>query len=173
MRRIKMILASVAIVPSLGFFFWKSQSEKTDPLRDMLEMSPSPAEIRASLNEPLTKQGKETPLEAKKRTFREMFKARFRLNEPRLAIGLQFWKNGDVKLMFPARLEPWAMDRIAVAAWNEVRANFGYAPNINLYETYIGMAPVSVGTLRLVPGTKDQIRIVYKYSPAKYGPQHM
>jgi hypothetical protein len=93
--------------------------------------------------------------------FRTMFQARYREHDPPMAIGLHFLRRNTLKLMCPARMEPWFIDRIAVAAWQEASDDFGAPFDVDIYATYIGMAPKKIGQLRPSPTRPHYATITY------------
>src|SRR5438270_9151111 len=74
--------------------------------------------------------------EQRRDQFCTLFKSRFRYHDPNVAIGLKFLGPKRLKLMCPARLEPFLVDRIALSAWREARADFGQPMDIDIYATF-------------------------------------
>ena len=70
-----------------------------------------------------------------------------------------------IRLMCPARMEPWNMDRVAVQAWREAKDCLGRSYDVDLYETYIGAAPRKTGELRCDPA-KASVAVVNHLSAA-------
>jgi hypothetical protein len=94
-----------------------------------------------------------------------MFKNRFRKHEPAVAVGIRFLKNSNrIKLMCPARLEPFYVDQIALAAWREARANFGPKIDLDIYDTFIGTTQIKIGQLRVSPEAPTVAHITYDFS---------
>ena len=85
--------------------------------------------------------------------FRQMFKERFRRHDPPVAIGLRFITPTRIKLMCPARMEPFLIDKVALALWREARDSFGTPIEVDIYDTFIGSTQIKIGQLRA--GLKD------------------
>jgi len=97
--------------------------------------------------------------------FCTMFKNRFRKHEPAVAVGIRFLKNSNrIKLMCPARLEPFYVDQIALAAWREARANFGPSVDLDIYDTFIGTTQIKIGELRVIPDAPTVAHITYDFT---------
>ncbi len=130
---------------------------------DYAYWSPSPAAIRsrigsASAPAPGLKDAE------RRRLFALMFKDRYRRHDPGVAIGLRFMSPTRLKLMCPARLEPFLVDQIALAAWREARDDFGIPVDIDIYDTFIGTAQIKIGQLRSVTISHPEVaHISYDY----------
>lgn len=96
--------------------------------------------------------------------FCEMFKNRYRHHDPAVAIGIRFLTPTRVKLMGPARLEPFFVDQIALAAWREARENFGKSVDIDIYDTFIGTTQIKIGELRACVGDPKMAHIVFDFT---------
>jgi hypothetical protein len=121
---------------------------------DFMHWSPTPADIYQAMDSmPNEKQRQEK--------FAELFAKRFRRHEPPIAIGMRFLEGNRIKLMCPARMEPWNMDRLALATWKETREDFGHPFDIDIYITFIGSAPVRVGELRPMEANPNFAEIHY------------
>lgn len=100
----------------------------------------------------------------RKDTFAILFQRRYRKHEgAQIAVGVKFPTNGRIKLLCPARLEPWNMDHLAVQIWKEARTDFGRSYDVDIYETYIGTPPVKVGQLRTDAHNLDAVQITYRF----------
>lgn len=96
--------------------------------------------------------------------FAKLFQDRYRSHQSeQIAVGLRFQEHGRIKLMCPARQEPWETNQLAMAAWKEARAIFGTAFDVDIFATYIGTPPVKIGTLRPDAQNPEVARIVYDY----------
>lgn len=95
--------------------------------------------------------------------FAKQFQGRYRQHDPAMAVGLHFARHDTVRLLTPARMEPWNLDRLALTAWKETRANFGHSFKVDIYETFIGTAPIKIGTLRALKSHGDGVQIAYNY----------
>ena len=108
---------------------------------DFSHWTPTPSEVRVELDAFHTEK-------ERRARFAALFTQRFRRHEPPMAVGLRFLEDDRVKLMYPARMEPWNMDRLALAVWKEMKDDFGHSFDIDLYITFIGAAPIKIGELR-------------------------
>lgn len=135
-----------------------------DPMDAALMQSPVSAAIHQEL---AAHTGDKPPMTAAQRQdlFAERFTERFRQHEPKMAVRARFEEvnhaRNRIKLMCPARLEPWNMDRIALSAWREAKDCLGENYDIDLYETFIGSAPRKIGELRCTSGAKSVADIHY------------
>lgn len=132
-----------------------SRHADADPIDTALMQSPVSAAI---VKELAAHNADSPPMSSAQRQdlFAERFTERFRKHEPRMAVRAKFEEANHVrnriKLMCPARMEPWNMDRVALSVWREAKDCLGENCDIDLYETYIGSPPIKVGELR---NTKD------------------
>jgi hypothetical protein len=154
------------LIVSLGglafFLYYRHRTADADPYEDFSAWPPSAATIRQKLAVSETPTPEQEA--ARRDQFAQMFQSRFRNHEPMYAIGLKFRKDGDkdlLKLMCPARMEPWNIDRIAYAAWKESQEVFGKTFDLHIYETYIGTPPIKIGELRPDPKNPQAVQIVY------------
>jgi len=111
-----------------------------------------------------------TPAKEKEREgqYAKLFTSRFRNHDPAMAVGMRFLPDEHIKLMCPARMEPWNMDRLAITAWRETRDMFGRTFDVDIYATYIGAPPVLVGQLRPTKEDSKQVNIRY-FLPGQIG----
>ena len=137
---------------------------EADPIDAALIQSPVPAAIHQEL---AAHAGDKPPMTSAQRQdlFAERFTERFRKHEPKMAVRARFEVSNHarnrIKLMCPARLEPWNMDRIALSAWREAKDCLGENYDIDLYETFIGSAPRKIGELRSAGGATPVADIRY------------
>ncbi len=137
---------------------------EADPMDAALMQSPVPAAIHQEI---AAHAGDKPPMTSAQRQdlFAERFTERFRMHEPKMAVRARFEEishaRNRIKLMCPARLEPWNMDRIALSAWREAKDCLGENCDIDLYETFIGSAPRKIGELRNAGGAKSVADIHY------------
>jgi hypothetical protein len=82
-----------------------------------------------------------------------------------MAVAVRILGGDRIKLSCPARMEPWSMDHLALDVWQEARRDLDQPYAIDIYETYIGGAPVKVGELRAVPDKPTVAHIAYKFPP--------
>jgi hypothetical protein len=134
-----------------------------DQLSGLVSWQPDAGALRQALAPPAGKAG--TPDEkARHRQFSRLFQSRFRNHQPPIAVGMRFVEEKHrIKLMCPARMEPWDMDRVALCAWQETHAVFGRAYDIDIFETFIGTPPVWVGKLHATSNRPDVAQITYDY----------
>src|SRR5437773_134850 len=69
-----------------------------------------------------------------------------------------------LKLMCPRRLEPFMVDRIALAAWREARDYFGKPVDVDIYVTFIGTTQVKIGQLRASANEPQIAQISYDFT---------
>lgn len=156
-------IAFTAIVAaSLLFYFFYARAETADPEDDLLSWPPDAAAIRQAIGAPQTNKPEDIH-DARHLKFAALYENRYRHHDPAVAIGVRFLSSSVIKLMCPARMEPWRIDRVAVDTWQETRALFGHAYNIDIYETYIGMPPIKIGELRPMPGNAQKVHIAFRY----------
>lgn len=158
----KWMLASLALAPSLGcLYYWQSCAVPLSD-EDSRHWNPDAAAIRREINL-LPAAPKAQAETARRDLFATLFKQRYRSHKTALAVCLRFLPDGRIKLMCPARMEPWELDRLAQAAWSETRDNFGHSFNIDIYETYIGAATVKIGEIRPDPQNARLARVAHHY----------
>lgn len=145
----------------IGFFMWPRAAE-TDQIDYFMTLSPNSAMIRSQIAAlPALSQTKRQAL------FAESFTKRFRNHDDKMAVRARFVKSPDgsshIKLMCPARLEPWTMDRLALATWREAKFCLGQNCDIDVYETFVYAPSRKIGELRNSPDKTPvaQIRHVY------------
>ena len=132
-------------------------------LDEITRWQPDAIAIRSSLH---TRYGKNIPadnLEAKQ-MFAMSFQQRYRDHAIQLAVRLKFCPDGTVRLLLPSRLEPWYMDKIALAAYRETRDTFHQKQPIGLYETFAGAAPVHIGQVSADTNDPTLIRVTFDYT---------
>jgi hypothetical protein len=103
----------------------------------------------------------------RKQLIGKLLTSRFRGHDPKIAVRIKFEHdkahNKDyIKLMCPARMEPWNMDWLAVRTWQEVKDNLGASYDLDVYITYIGLNQIKVAELRSAPGQPDKVEIRYR-----------
>lgn len=126
---------------------------------DFSHWSPTAQEVKQELDAAALHSEKE-----RKEKFVPLFENRYRRHDPPMAVGIRFLEGNRIKLMCPARMEPWNMDRLALATWRETRAEFGHPFDIDIYITFIGASPLEVGELR--PMAADANFAEIHYHPA-------
>jgi hypothetical protein len=143
----------------------RTSAAEADPLDNVLTQLPDAASIRQELaTKPALTQTERQNL------FAELFTQRFRAHDAKVAIRARFVDavpgNARIKMMYPARMEPWNMDRIALVAWRESKVCLGRSYDIDLYETYIGALPHKIGELH-TSGDKTQTASIRYISEAE------
>ena len=145
----------------LSYLAWR-QTPESDQMDYILALSPNAATIHNQLaSAPTLTKTKRQEL------FAELFTTRFRKHDSKMAVRARFVaaQNGrsHIKLMCPARLEPWNMDRLALATWREAKDCLGETCDIDVYETFVYAPSRKIGELRnsLDKTPVAQIRHVY------------
>jgi hypothetical protein len=153
------IVAVCLLVP--GLLIWQRLAGEADPDDSFPAWSPDTKAIRRELDSryPVIPDGKNE--EARRELFCELFKNRYRHHQPQIAVGMRILPGNRIKLMCPARMEPWNLDRLAMAAWRETREIFGATFTLDIYETYIGATPHLIGKLRPLPDNPKIAQITY------------
>lgn len=166
MKRPVLYCCSTLFVGSLAYFIYAHKTE-ADPYEAFTKWPPATATIQQSLASLIVPTGgnKET---AQRDEFAHMFQSRFRNHEPMMAIGLKFTNTNRIKLMCPARMEPWNVDQLALSAWKDSRAVLGKSYDVDIFETYIGTAPIKIGELRSLPDRPEVASIHYIYHKPHY-----
>jgi hypothetical protein len=162
-RNAKIGAAAAAIILVSGFVIYGLSQAPVSANPEFAQWEPTPAAIRKKIGT------KESPApgmtEAERRNrFCEMFKNRYRMHEPKVAVGVHFVTPSVLKLMCPARMEPCYIDQIALSLWHEARDNFGQPVDIEIYNTFIGANNIRIGTLKPLAENPEIARITYDYS---------
>ena len=157
MKRKAVIAAILTFAGLTGYFLWaySSVGEGFDPDNDFANWQPTADVVRRAL--PSGSVGE------RQQAFALLFQKRFRKHEPGKAIGVHFNSSGTIRLLTPARLEPWNIDRIALMLYREAQQDFARNYDIDIYETYIGAPPLKIGELRPSPTIPQQVNVHYKY----------
>lgn len=164
--KIGAIITITVSLASLAFYFY-DRAAKADP-DNFQDWPPTPAEIRAAVQQAEVAPGQDAD-KVKRDLFARLFQGRYRSHTPMKAIGLRFLDANRIKLMCEARMEPWNINRLAVAAWEEAHAVLGRRFDLDIYETYIGAPPVKIGELRAIPDRPGVARIIYRYPTSRRG----
>lgn len=153
----------VCLITPVGYY-WHLQNENIDGEEGFPNWPPQTQVIQRELDvhAPLTPDGKNQQM--REELYTELFKNRYRKHQPQVAIGMKILTGRRIKLMTPARMEPWDLDRLAMTAWRETHVVLGQNYDIDIYETYIGATPQLIGTLRTLPDNTKVARIVYNYT---------
>jgi hypothetical protein len=166
-------LGTIALLGLLLLFvqILKRSADAADAAVNFETWAPSAAAIRVKVGPGDPAHPESSAEKTRRTTFAKLFANRYREHDPAMAIGLRFLDNKRIKLMCPARMEPWNVDRLAMVAWRESRDAMGHPFDIDIYETYIGTPPVKIGELRPSPKEPHIMLITYRYSGATF-PQH-
>ncbi|HZO89314.1 MAG TPA: hypothetical protein VFB38_13355 [Chthonomonadaceae bacterium] len=163
MRRMWIIcpaLAAIGLSSSVAVYKFQQRAEAQE--NDYTTWQPDAAAIRTALAALPAASGAHID-DTRHKEFAQLFQRRFRTHEPAMAVGLHFRNNHLIKLLCPARLEPWNANLLALSAWQEAREAFGQPWDVDIYATYIGIPPVKIGMLRPLPDHPDIARITYRY----------
>ena len=158
MHRKPIIIAMLILLGVSSYFLWAyagSLREGVDPENDFANWQPSADTIRNSLPKGTSEQ--------RERQFALLFQKRFREHDPAKAIGVHFGPDGRLKLLTPARLEPWNIDRIALMLHREAQQDFAKNYEIDIYETFIGTPPIHIGELHPSMQTPSLVLVTYHY----------
>lgn len=147
-----------------GFYFWNFQFPLPSDDRDsMAAWQPDAAAIKKSLNARFD--GKiHLNNAAAREMFVQAFQQRYREHTPQLAVGLKLHPTRHIRLLLPSRMEPWHINRIALTAFREVHDVFGGDTPVDIYETFVGAAPICIGQVAVEPDNPQQIRVTFDYS---------
>jgi hypothetical protein len=164
MKRTSFVWTTTACLLAPSLLYWQMWRNASDPYDDFSTWSPDTQTIRRELDHryPVTPDGKNEA--ARRELFCELFKNRYRQHQPQIAVGLRILPGNRIKLMCPARMEPWNHDRLAMTAWRETREIFGEAFTLDIYETFIGATPHRIGKLRPLPDNPNIAQITYDFT---------
>lgn len=165
MKRALVVWPTVIACGLIGYFaIYKMQQNAygMDQFSEETSWQPDPAAIQRTIGAP-TPAGDDYK-DARHTQFAQLFQKRYRDHQPEaIAVGLHFLSNDSIKLLCPARFEPWNTDRLAMSAAQEAHQAFGKSFNVDIYATYIGTPPIKIGVLRPVTGHPDASQITYLY----------
>ena len=167
MKRVWIGVTAGTLCGILGYaYFALSSPAEADMLERILALSPDSAAIQREVAAQSAANSKITDAQ-RRDLFAELFTNRFRIHEARMAVRARFvsLSHGPdrIKLMCPARMEPWNMDRLALVTWREAQACLGRSYDIDIYETFIGALPRKIGELRS-SGEKTPVAAI-RYAP--------
>ena len=157
------VLISLVLLGLLSYYYHldDQRREASTSYGGFAEWPPNAGAIRQKLA-PLEGTADPNKVTPRHKQYALLFEGRFRKHDPPLAIGMKFLDGKLIKLMCPARMEPWIIDTVALSAWRESGAAFGHSYDIDIYETFIGMPPVQIGRLR--PQANDPRAAVIRYA---------
>lgn len=162
MNRIRIVLISIVLLGVMGggYLFYASALDKTTSV-DLSNWEPNARTIKNKIEQSTSVNDEKS----RREIFIEQFQRRFRSRAVPIPVGLKFQEDDIIKLMLPARMEPWDMDRVAMAAWRETRNVMGHPFKIDMYVTFIGTPVVKVGELRQTNTVPPVAHISYSYPP--------
>lgn len=165
MRRTWIACMTLAAAVLLGYFAFTLTQQRAyarDVSSDIVAWEPTSEAIVKAIGSP--RQDRAGSFRDERHTqFAHLVQSRYRMHTPGMAVGVQFRDDHSIQLMFPARLEPWVSNSIAVQIWQEARAAFGKNYDINLYYTYIGVPRLYIGALHPDVKNPERILITYQY----------
>ncbi len=161
-RGILACTATVLCLPTYYLYLMNSPPHVAS-LDEMARWQPDAAAIRSSLHTRYGKNITADNVEAQQ-MFALSFQQRYRDHAIQLAVRLKFCPDGTIRLLLPSRLEPWYMDKIALAAYRETRDIFHQAHPIELYETFAGAAPVKIGQVNADAHDPNLLRVTFDYT---------
>jgi hypothetical protein len=166
MKRALVVWPTVIACGLIGYFaIYKTQQNAygMDQFSEETSWQPDAATIQRAIGAP-NPAGAEDIKDARHVQFAQLFQKRYRDHQPEaIAVGLHFLNKDTIKLLCPARFEPWNTDRLAMSAWQEARRAFGKSFDVDIYATYIGTPPIKIGVLLPVEGHPDASHITYLY----------
>ncbi len=167
MKRLWVVALSIVLVCLFGYYYsTRVNASETGEFDNLASWSPNAAAIRNKLSS-VSSSGTASAEDARKVLVGDLLTSSFRGHEPKIAVRVKFDHEGPqhkdiVKLMCPARMEPWNMDWLAVNTWRELKDDFGTSYDMDIYITYIGLSQIKVAELRSIPGQTDKVEIRYK-----------
>lgn len=177
-RNAKICAAAAAIVMVAGCLVYGFTQSPVVASPEFAQWEPTPAAIRKEIGAKDSLKPGMTDAD-RRLHFCELFKNRYRLHEPKVAVGVRFVSPSVLKLMCPARMEPCFIDQIALSLWHEARDNFGQPVEVEIYNTFIGTNNVRIGTLKPLSDHPEIAQITYDYSillrtnrPRQHRPMH-
>jgi hypothetical protein len=168
MKRLWVVALSIALGGLFGYYYsTRSNAAEVGEFDNVTAWQPSSAMVRKQVALLPVQGTTAEPDERHKQLLGDLLTSRFRNHEPQIAMRVKFDHAGPqnkdiIKLMCPARMEPWNMDWLAVKTWREVKEDFGRGYDMDIYITYIGLSQIKVAELRPVPGQPDQVHIHYR-----------
>ena len=162
-RKAKIATVGAAIIVVAGCLVYGFSQAPVSANPEFAQWEPTATAIRKEIG---TKDSPKPGMTDADRRFHfcDMFKNRYRMHEPKVAVGVRFVTPDRLKLMCPARMEPCYIDQIALSLWHEARDNFGRPVDIEIYNTFIGTNNVRIGTLKPLSDHPEIALITYDYS---------
>lgn len=161
MKRLRASVSSLAVVGLFaGYYgFLHRGPDSAEYLGDMGAWPPDAAAVQNAVRVSARDNG--STLAARRELFAHLFKQRFRKHQPPKAIGLSFAGERKLLLKLGALKDPWNIDRVALAAWQEAYNAFGVRFDIDFYETNIASPPIKIGELHPLDGHPDIAYIIH------------
>ena len=160
MKKIVAIIGALALLGIVIALFLSQKEASADSHSDFSGWQPSVAAIRQKLGTSRNPTP-EYRSEERRKEFQAMFISRFRSQNPMVAVGFHYLSDTKIKLMCPARMEPWNIDTVALMTWREGKEILGTSFDIDIYETYLGGRFSKVGELRPLKEDANIAHIVY------------
>ena len=160
MKKILALIGALALLGVVIALFLFQKQASADAKSDFSGWQPSALAIRQKLGT-AKNPAPELRSEARYQEFQAMFVSRFRSQNPMVAVGFHYLSDTKIKLMCPARMEPWNIDAVALMTWREAKEVLGTSYDIDIYETYLGGRFSKVGELRPLKEDKNIAHIVY------------
>ena len=154
--------AALALILGAAFLYGYRQ----DPVNaspEYAQWPPTPADILSKIG-PATASARGTSDAERRSKFCMLFKSRYRKHDPAVAVGARFITATRIKLMCPARMEPYLIDQIALSLWREASEGFGRPIDIDIYDTFIATRHIKIGQLRGGDEKPPIAHISYDYS---------
>jgi hypothetical protein len=155
-------LVGVCAIGILIFFFYsRINPVEADPFQGFVTWSPDRATLQRAVESVPKGASSEADASARRNEFAKLMTSRFRNHNEGMAMRVRFHDDSTIDLLCPARMEPWNMDRMAMAVWREAKADLGRRYDIKLFRTFIGTPPILVGRLHNLQGPPEKVEIVY------------
>jgi hypothetical protein len=152
---------SVGVV---GLLFLARGGGRGARVQNFRDWPPGPQEIRKAVDDAKAAVRGDASLQdtAGRCVFKSMFQKRYRQHDPPEAVGLHFEGDSRIRLLVPARMEPFNIDIIAEQVFDESRADFGRPYRVSIFATYLGGMPAR-HIADLTPGASGARRATIEY----------
>ena len=163
MRRRKVILISGFLALAAGgyFVFTPRTLAEVDPNR-FNSWEPGTAAIARELQkfdaDRLYKAAKSSE---RLQLFGTLFRDRYRSHG--FAVKVSGSSPSHLVLLTPGSAHEWEISHIGLALMRETQANFGVAPSIDIFVTYIGVPPLHAATITPPPRAGERAHVVFTH----------